>query len=1102
MTRSLSLDEIIANEARRMASELLTAAGAAANEEELKIACEKQLASVQAAAGISLTPHHEFTVASGRVDSVYDCVIIEYKNPRSAADRIGADAASPGFAKVVHQIKRRFQDMAQELGHPLNRLFGVGLDGNHYVFVRFRESRWHVQNPIPVDRFSTERFLWALFNLGQKGKPFSPDYLADDFGADSPVAVAGVKAFYDAITRTDNPRAAIFYNQWKILFGEVCGYDVEEPSERITKLANSYEIASKGLKPPKLLFAIHSYYALFMKLLAAEIVAFFHKLPTPLERMLQAGTSGRLKRELEELEAGGIFRHLNITNFLEGDLFAWYTSAWSEPVEAAVRQVIGRADDYNPGTLSEDPSNSRDLLKKLYQQLFPRAVRHDLGEYYTPDWLAEHVLNEAGYIGEPQIRVLDPACGSGTFLVMAINRIRAWYDANRERCPLQEGGLCGAILGNIIGFDLNPLAVMASRTNYLIAIRDLISHIGRVEIPVYLCDSILTPSEYGGLFSGRLGLAKELKTAATTFFIPSEIASSREDIATYAETLEFCVKNQFSSSEFLDRCKDDGLAVEASDLHTELYDELVLLDKENRNGVWARIIKNAFAPLFIGRVDLVVGNPPWINWESLPDEYRDTLKPLWQDYGLFTLSGSAGRLGGGKKDLAMLFVYACADNYLTEGGSLAFVITQSIFKSKGAGDGFRQLRFSRNQSTTTLRPIIVHDLSDILIFEGAVNRTAVFVCSKETEDFEFPIKYVVWQGITRIDQSTPLDEVLGSTQRIEMRAVPKDANRRSSPWLTAPNEVLPIIQKASGSNAYKGIEGVNTGGLNGCFWIEVRRRQPNGNLLIENLAAVGKNKLDEVQAVIEPDLVHPLLRGRDLQRWHAAPSAHIIVAQDPYLGKGISEPEMKKKLPRSYAYLKRLEGDPAKPARGTLRGRALFKLYFRPTDPFYSMYNVGADTFAPWKVVYKRLSNAFQAAVVGQAVVPHEKVILIPAASEDEAHYVCGVLNSSVPNLLLRASAVRVQTIEYAPSDIAQVALPNFEAQNLCHCEIVDISQSCHRAADQGNWLAIPELEERLDRSAARLWGITAAQLHSVQEALLELHAGTKMSDEPANQDD
>jgi hypothetical protein len=319
--------------------------------------------------------------------------------------------------------------------------------------------------------------------------------------------------------------------------------------------------------------------------------------------MIAAGTSSKLKREIDDLEAGSIFRHLNITNFLEGDLFAWYASVWSDPIETLVRSMAAKLDEYNPGTLSEDPSGTRDLLKKLYQQLFPRSVRHSLGEYYTPDWLAGHVLNEVGYIGDPDKRLLDPACGSGTFLVMAINSARRWFDANRERCHFDEGDLGRKLLSNIIGFDLNPLAVMAARTNYLIAIRDLIGHMDQIEIPVYLCDSVLTPAEYGDLFAGKHGTAREIKTAAARFLVPSEIAGDRESVAKYAEQLEFCVRNGYTPQEFLERYIDENLPVAAADIHKGLYEELVNLDRANRNGVWARIIKNSFAPLFVGRVD-------------------------------------------------------------------------------------------------------------------------------------------------------------------------------------------------------------------------------------------------------------------------------------------------------------------------------------------------------------------------------------------------------------------------------------------------------------------------------------------------------------------
>ena len=354
-----------------------------------------------------------------------------------------------------------------------------------------------------------------------------------------------------------------------------------------------------------------------------------------------------MRRELEKIESGGVFQHFNITNFLEGDLFAWYLPIWSEPIDKLVRDMVSRLDGYNPGTLSEDPAISRDLLKKMYHQLFPRSVRHDLGEYYTPDWLAELVIDELEYEGDPDKRLLDPACGSGTFLVVAINRIRHWYEANREACRYDEGELCRKILANVVGFDLNPLAVMAARTNYLIAIRGLLSHAGQAELPVYLCDSILTPSEYGERRQKEiLGRPMQLQTAAkpTPFFIPREVTTDRGILARYSNLLAELspVRSGYTAQEFLDRLADEGLPREERDDHLQLFEELRELDRNQKNGVWAWIIKNAFAPLFVQRVDYVAGNPPWVNWESLPDGYRDTLKPIWQRYGLFTLSGSAG----------------------------------------------------------------------------------------------------------------------------------------------------------------------------------------------------------------------------------------------------------------------------------------------------------------------------------------------------------------------------------------------------------------------------------------------------------------------------
>jgi type I restriction-modification system DNA methylase subunit len=210
-------------------------------------------------------------------------------------------------------------------------------------------------------------------------------------------------------------------------------------------------------------------------------------------------------------------------SFLEGDFFGWYLAAWNDEVEEAVSGLIQRLAEYDPGTLELAPENARDLLKKLYHYLLPREIRHDLGEYYTPDWLAERlIIQTLGQtdLGDPTKRVLDPACGSATFLVILIKYIRE-RAARRKQNPAETLKL---ILQNVVGFDLNPLAVIAARTNYLIALGDLLkARTDDIDIPVYQTDSVLTPSQGTDLFDGAV---YPLKTSVGVFRVPAFFADS------------------------------------------------------------------------------------------------------------------------------------------------------------------------------------------------------------------------------------------------------------------------------------------------------------------------------------------------------------------------------------------------------------------------------------------------------------------------------------------------------------------------------------------------------------------------------------------------
>jgi hypothetical protein len=501
----------------------------------------------------------------------------------------------------------------------------------------------------------------------------------------------------------------------------------------------------------------------------------------------------------------------------------------------------------------------------------------------------------------------------------------------------------------------------------------------------------------------------------------------------------------------------------------------------NKNGVWARIIKNAFAPLFIQRVDFIAGNPPWINWESLPSEYRDLSKPLWERYGLVPEKGQLEKMRGGKKDLGMLFVYAAADYYLKSGGKLGYVIFQSLFKSGAASVGFRS--FKLPGSERFLKVLKVDDLSFLAPFEGATNRTAIFICKKSKSRTEYPVPYHIWvsNAKAQIEQFGSFDEVLKEMTIEKLAARPTSDDSIQSAWITADPMVLKGISKTAGISAYSAREGANTGGLSGCYWIQILSCN-NSLVVIENLSNAGKKPVKQVQTSIEPDFVYPLLRGRDVLRWVAEPKAYIIAPQDHVKQReGISTEKMKRNWPKTYSYFKEFEKQ--------LKDRPDRK-YYPEGSPFYTMRNVADYTRSTWKVVFKDLSELLQCAVIGPGVIgteakpiiPDLTLRLIPFESSEEAYFVAALLNSSPAVVLLHSSSVGVQTQRYHPGDIQKIALPKFDPSNESHGLLAKAAAKCHVEAKKGDLETLNALEQEIDNIACKIWGISGKELSEIRK--------------------
>lgn len=735
----------------------------------------------------------------------------------------------------------------------------------------------------------------------------------------------------------------------------------------------------------------------------------------------------------------------------------------SAPVFARLRN------DSRNSTLEVSPIHARDLLKDLYQGLLPRAVRHALGQYFTPDWLAETLLDGAGYHGEVATRLVDPSCGTGTFLVLALTRLR---ETLRKR-GVADAEALAAVLGNVVGFDIDPLAVVASRTNYVLALGPLLRVVPKhgVDIPVYLADSIVMPASGETLFSeGRLAL----DTAGGTFSLPACIDTEQE-LRDVCDLASRGIEEHWDSDVFVRRAgRACGATAAERRILADFYAECLDQHLQGIDGLWPLMLRNAFMPAFVEPFDLVIGNPPWVNWEHLPTTYRERTRPIWEASGLFVHGGMQAMLGSGKKDVAMLMSYVATDKLLKPGGRLAFVVTQTLFKTAGAGQGFR--RFRIGDGGPDFRVESVDDMVDLNPFVGASNRTALVTWTRDAKT-TYPVDYRLWQRTAPrgIPADAPRDAVLAVTEQLLLAAAPVHDDDPTSAWLTAPPPLVPALRKLAetGDAHYRAHAGVYAG-LNGVYWLSVTGPPgADGRVPVTNLHDIGTTRLRKEYGLVESELIHPLVRGRDIERWLARASVSLLFVQDVDARRGIDHATMADKYPGALAFLESFEPD--------LRARRGLPAALRRGEwPFWSMLGVGDYTLAEHKVVWRDQAADFAAAVMPRGAplpFPNHKAMMVACESADEAHYLCGVVNSLPVRTFVASYVVETQISTHL---VRYVHIPKFDQENPEHRSLRDAAQNAHAAVSRGDK---PD-EDTVDRAAGALWGLTFEDLAGMRDYL------------------
>ena len=325
-----------------------------------------------------------------------------------------------------------------------------------------------------------------------------------------------------------------------------------------------------------------------------------------------------------------------------------------------------------------------DILRSLYMDVIDQQSRLVFGEFYTPDWLAEKLCLETiddGFIqeqlgnfntGNPVHGVLDPACGSGTFLYHAAKRVL--HSEPLRMSYLNDDRKREFVLSMINGLDIHPVAVEMARAN-----------MGRVfpgapadVINIHQGDSLLVTRPDTGLHALAADALAVFTPGGRQFMIPNGFLPDVEGIRRFV----------LSARDNLDMPAGLGHTLSEQERVILMENHSILRDviRQEGNGVWAWYIQNQASAILLRdrKVGRIVSNPPWVRFNKIQDRARkEEVHLLARDLGLWV-----GGQVSTSFDIAQLFVTRCSALFLVDGGRSSWILPHGALY----GDAWRALR--------------------------------------------------------------------------------------------------------------------------------------------------------------------------------------------------------------------------------------------------------------------------------------------------------------------------------------------------------------------------------------------------------------------------
>jgi SAM-dependent methyltransferase len=867
------------------------------------------------------------------------------------------------------------------------RYAGLLTDGAIWQLYRYGASGIEavdefVLMPTRIDERAFRWWLGAVLSTEQRIQP-SARAMEERLGAETPSFRLLYGTLLECWTEVaTTPSVALKRHLWAVLLRSALGSHFEDTDE---------------------LFLEHTYLALVASLIGHAVAGF--------------DLSGH-RHSPGVLVSGQLFEQAGILGVGEAGFFDWVMD--SSQGGGVVSEIARRVASFDWSHVEHD------VLKALYQSVIPAEVRKRLGEYYTPDWLAQRIVAEV--LDEPlRQRVLDPACGSGTFVFHAVRRkVEAAQQAGMA--PVDTLTMATS---SVFGMDLHPVAVALAQTTYLLAIgRELLAQrTGTVTVPVYLGDSMRWDAAEVSVFA-RSGEVV-LQTSDDADLFASELrfpASVVADVGRFDTLVDELAKRASDRKRGGPRPPVGGLlrslAVAEEDRPTieATYGVLCNLYDEGRNHIWGYYVRNQSRPTWLSRpenrVDVLVGNPPWLAYRFMSAVLQRTFERRARERHLW-MGGARGRTT--QQDLSAFFVARCVELYLRLGGRFGFVVPRALL-SRQTYAGFRAGAFSGPSEVCSVNFGTAWDLGKVDP-EPFLVPSAVVLGSRSEDAHALSEAVIEWSGRPPEHDGTwsfSSRAAVVTAVTGEEEASPYRERFRQGAILVP--RMLILVRDAATTPL-----GV-----------------PRGRRAVESR----KSSLDKApwrdlprqEGVVEDIFLRPAYLGESVLPFRTLPPAQAVI---PYDGSRLMDgsDERIDRYPGLAHWWRSAE------ATWVQRRSSEKRLLGEQLD---YMRQLSAQFPVPeCRVVYTKAGSNLAAAIIEdrRAVIDH-KLYWAAAGSEEEALFLCAFLNSPALGEIVRP----FQSVgAFGPRDfdkyVWQAPVPLFDGGDSRHRELVGIARECRRVA-------------------------------------------------------